>query len=165
MFILLTALIVIVVMFFYRSLQKKRKTVGVQGWVKSQDLDGKGRRVYRDYQNGISAKPDIVEANKVIEYKSASIGDKARRGDILQITAQMMAAGKKKAELRYGNDKRFEFTDNTRIVQSSVKRIAWISERMKWHLMKRYAPRGNPRPGKCVKCAYRTVCPDAVKAA
>jgi CRISPR/Cas system-associated exonuclease Cas4 (RecB family) len=161
-FFLITLIAIIMI---YGSLRKKRRAAGLQGWVKSHDLDGKSQHIYRDYRNGISAKPDIVEGDKVIEYKSASMGDKARRTDILQLTAEMMAAGAKKAELRYGNDKRFEFTKNTPIIQSSVKRIGWITEQMNWYLLKRSAPRGNPRPGKCVKCAYRSVCPDAAKAA
>jgi len=161
--LLIVALIVIAVL--YGSLRRKRKKTGLQGWVESQDLDGKSRRIYRDLRNGITAKPDIVESNKVIEVKHASIGDKARRSDILQLTAGMMAAGAKRAELWYGNDKKFEFSRKTPIIQSSMKRIAWITEQMNWHLLMRSAPRGNPRPGKCVKCAYRSVCPDAAKAA
>jgi CRISPR/Cas system-associated exonuclease Cas4 (RecB family) len=163
MFILFVAIITI--MMLYGRLQSKRKAAGIQGWVKSQDLDGKGRRLYRDYQNGITAKPDVVEGNKVIEYKSAPIGDKARRTDILQLAAEMMATGARNAELRYGNDKRFGYTKQTPIIQSSMKRIVGISKQMDWHLLKRSAPRGNPRPGKCIKCAYRLICSDAVKGA
>jgi CRISPR/Cas system-associated exonuclease Cas4 (RecB family) len=161
--LLLVALLTITVL--YGRLHRKRKAAGLQGWVKSQDLDGKSRRIYRDHQNGISAKPDIVERNKVIEYKSALIGDKARRSDVLQLTAEMLAAGARNGELRYGNDKSFKFTEETPIIQSSVKRIAWISEQMDWHLLKRSAPRGTARFGKCTKCAYRFTCPDAVSAA
>ncbi|HUL01017.1 MAG TPA: hypothetical protein VLX29_09190 [Nitrospirota bacterium] len=162
--LLLISLLTITVL--YGGLHRKRKAAGLQGWVQSQDLDGRSRRIYRDRQNGISAKPDVVEGiNKVIEYKSALIGDKARRSDILQLTAEMLATGAKNGELRYGNDKSFEFTEKTPMIQSSVKRIAWISEQMNWHLLKKSAPRGNPRSGKCAKCAYRFVCPDAVKAA
>ncbi len=163
MYIFLVALITIIIL--YGRLLAKRKAVGIKGWVKSQDLDGKGRRIYRDYQNCISAKPDVVEGNTVIECKSASIGDKARRTDILQLAAEMMATGASSAELRYGNDKRFEFKKQTPIIQSSMKRITRISDQMNWHLLNRSAPRGNPRPGKCAKCLYRSICSDAVKAA
>jgi CRISPR/Cas system-associated exonuclease Cas4 (RecB family) len=162
MYILLLGTLIAIAL-LYGSLRRKRKTAGLQGWVESQDLDGKSPRIYRDLRNGISAKPDIVERNKVIEVKTASIGDKARRTDILQLTAGMMAAGAKKAELWYGNDKRFEFSTKTPIIQQSMKRIVWITEQMKWHLLQRSAPKGNPRPAKCVKCTYRSVCPDAAK--
>ncbi len=161
MFILLIALITVIMISV--NLKRKRKAAGLNGWIKSQDLDGKSRRIYRDHQNGISAKPDIVERNKVIEYKSALIGGKARRSDILQLTAEMLAVGAKNAELRYGNDKSFAFTKESPVIQSSIKRITWISEQMDWHLLKRSAPRGNPRSS-CVKCTYRSVCPDAMKA-
>jgi CRISPR/Cas system-associated exonuclease Cas4 (RecB family) len=164
MYIVILAATIIVIL-LYGRLQGKRKSAGLQGWVKSQDLDGKSGRIYRNYKKGISAKPDVVESNKVIEYKSASVGDKARRTDVLQVTAQMIAAGKNKAEIRYGNDKRFEFTKETPIIKSSMKRIDWISRQMVWHLQKRLAPSGTPRPSKCAKCFYRDECPDAKKVA
>jgi len=158
MYIVLFAIAVIVVLWSYGKLQKKKKAANVNGWVKSQDLDGKSNKVYRNYKAGISAKPDIVEGDKVIEYKSAAIGDKARKTDIVQLTAEMMATGAKKAELRYGNDKRFQFTKDSPIIKSSMKKIAWISEQMKWHLQTRSAPRGTMRPGKCAKCWYLKDC-------
>jgi CRISPR/Cas system-associated exonuclease Cas4 (RecB family) len=162
MYIVLLAAIIILIL-LYGRLRQKRKAAGLQGWIKSQDLDGKSGKIYRNYKKGISAKPDVVESNKVIEYKSALIGDKARRSDVLQVTAQMIAAGKNKAEIRYGNDKRFEFTKEMPIIQSSIKRIDWISDRMDWHLQKRSAPIGTPRPGKCAKCYYRHECPEAAQ--
>ena len=70
MYIVLFAIAVIVVLWSYGKLQKKKKAANVNGWVKSQDLDGKSNKVYRNYKAGISAKPDIVEGDKVIEYKS-----------------------------------------------------------------------------------------------
>jgi CRISPR/Cas system-associated exonuclease Cas4 (RecB family) len=105
------------------------------------------------------------ESDKVIEYKSAAIGDRARKTDIMQLTAGMIATGAKKGELRYGNNKRFQFTKDTPAIKSSMKRIAWISEQMKLHLQTRKAPRGTPRPGKCAKCHYQKDCPDDNKAA
>ena len=164
-FILLLAVAVIVIRLFYGKLQKKKKAAGLESWVKSQDLDGKSSRIYRNYEVGISAKPDIVEKDKVTEYKSAAIGDKARRTDIMQLTAEMMATGAKKGELRYGNDKRFQFTEDTPIIKSSMKRIAWISKQMKWHLETKTAPLGTPRHGKCAKCFYRQDCSYSKKAA
>jgi CRISPR/Cas system-associated exonuclease Cas4 (RecB family) len=165
MFIALLAVAVIIVLMFHNNLNQKRKTAKIEGWVETQDLDARSPKVYRNYAVGISAKPDIVEKDKVTEFKSKPGGDKARRSDIVQLTAEMLATGKKKGELRYGNDKRFLFTKDTPIIQKSVKRIAWISEQMKWHLQHRSAPGGTFRPGKCSKCAYRTECRDAKKTA
>ena len=158
MYIVLFAVAIIVILWSYGKLQRKKKAAGLEGWVVSQDLDGKSSKIYRNYEAGISAKPDIVEGHKITEYKSAAIGDKARRTDIVQLTAEMMATGARKAELRYGNDKRFQFTKDSPIIKSSMKRIAWISEQMKWHLQTRNAPRGTPRPGKCAKCWYSKDC-------
>ena len=165
MYIVLLAVSVIVIIMLHNNLQQKKKVAKVEGWVKTQDLDGKSRKVYRNYSVGISAKPDIVEKGKVTEFKSKEIGDRARRTDIMQLTAEMLAAGVKKGELRYGNDKSFQFTDKTPIVRQSVKRIAWISVQMKWHLQHRSAPGGRPKPSKCSKCNYRRECPEAKRAA
>ena len=168
MYIVLFVVAIIVILWFYVKLQSGKKAAGLEGWVRSQDLDGKSRRIYRNYAVGISAKPDIVEgggSGKVTEYKSAAIGDKARRTDIVQLTAEMMATGAKKAELRYGNGKRFQFTKDSSIIKSSMKRIAWISEQMNWHLQTGSTPRGTPRPSKCAKCWYRKECSIDNKAA
>ncbi len=156
---------IIVIRLVHGKLQKQKQAAGVEGWVKTQDLDGKSKKIYRNYEAGVSAKPDIVEGNKVTEYKSAVIGDRARRSDIVQLAAEMMATNVKRGELRYGNDKRFLFTVDTPIIRSSMKRIAWISEQMKWHLRTRNAPSGTPRPGKCAKCFYRKECSYLKKAA
>jgi hypothetical protein len=42
----------------------------------------------------------VVEHNSIIEIKSAGTDGKAWYSDILQIAAQLIATGKKKAELR-----------------------------------------------------------------
>ncbi len=162
---ILMAIAIIVIRLFYGKLRKQKQAVGLEGWVRTQDLDGRSNKIYRNYKAGISAKPDIVEGNKVTEYKSATIGDRARRSDIIQLTAEMMATKAKKGELRYGNDRRFQFTEDTPIIKSSMKRIAWISEQMKWHLRTRSAPPGTARPGKCAKCIYRKDCSSTKKAA
>lgn len=161
MYIILFTVATCVIWLSYGKLRKKKQAAGLESWVKSQDLDGKSSKVYRNYEAGISAKPDIVERDKVTEYKSAAIGDKARRGDILQLTAEMMATKARKGELRYGNGKRFQFTEDTPIIKSSMKRIAWISEQMKWHLRTRIAPPGTPRPAKCAKCSHLKDCSDS----
>ena len=160
---ILLAIAIIVIRLFYGKLRKQKQAAGLGGWVRTQDLDGKSSKVYRNYEAGISAKPDIVEGNKVTEYKSAAIGDRARRSDIIQLTAEMLATKAKKGELRYGNDKRFQFTKDTPIIKSSMKRIAWISEQMKWHLGTRTAPPGAPKPSKCAKCRYQEDCTSGKK--
>lgn len=156
MYIVIFALITFI--FFYLRLKKKRKVAGIDHRVISQDLDGRSKRIYRDYRYGISAKPDIVDGNKVIEYKSSSIGGKAYRSDLTQMTAGMIAAKAKEGELRYGNGKRFKYAENSPIIQSTKKRIAWIKERMNWHLSQRRAPKAKIFSAKCRNCGYRNLC-------
>jgi CRISPR/Cas system-associated exonuclease Cas4 (RecB family) len=146
----------------YRSLNKNRKKADVRGWVKSQDLHGKGERVYRNQQAGISAKPDVVEGNRVIEYKSSEAKNKPYRSDILQVAAEMTATGLKEAELRYAKGVKFAFKKQSTEMQSAMKQVNWIAGRMRWHLMSRIAPRGTPTPNKCAKCIFHKECSQAM---
>jgi hypothetical protein len=92
---LLAAVVVAVIYGLWRVLEKQRKQSGYTGWVLSQDLDGRSKKIYRDNQDGISSKPDVVERKKVIELKSAAIEGKARWIDILQLALEMKTTGKK----------------------------------------------------------------------
>ena len=139
-----------------------RKKAGIRGWVKSQDLDGKGSRVYRDHRTGISAKPDVVERRRVIEYKSAHVLDKARRSDVLQVAAEMIATGRSEGELRYGNNKKFRLQKNKPEVRLAMKEVLRITELMKWHLLKGKAPKAKPFRRKCVTCVFQQECSDAM---
>ena len=151
----------IAVFIMYRKLVNKKKEAGVEGWVKSQDLDGRGGRVYRNHQARISARPDVVESNRVVEHKSAHVNHKARYPDVLQVTAEMIATGLDKAELRYGNDQTFKFQKDTPLIRSATRDVRRITERMYWHLKRGVSPKGTPTRNKCAKCNFRNNCSDA----
>jgi len=154
---------VIMVMVMYKQLANRRQQAGIRGWVKSQDLDGKGSRVYRDRRTGISAKPDVVESGRVIEFKSAAVEHKPRRSDVMQVAAEMIATGQSEGELRYGNNKRFRFQKSEAGTKSVMKDVVRIAELMRWHLLKGKAPKAMPARRKCAKCAFLNDCPDAVR--
>jgi CRISPR/Cas system-associated exonuclease Cas4 (RecB family) len=157
--VVLVAVIIAIVM--YCNLKKKKKKAEIRGWVKSQDLHGKGERVYRNHQAGISAKPDVVEGNRVIEYKSAEAKNKAYRSDVLQVAAEMRATGLKEAELRFAKGKKFAFKKQSQEIQSAMKQVDWIARKMRWHLASRTMPRGTLTPNKCAKCIFRNECSQA----
>ena len=154
-------LAVLVAIILFNDIRKEKSKADVRGWVKSQDLHGKGDRVYRNNRAGISAKPDIVEGRRVIEYKSTEAKNKAYRSDILQVAAEMSATGLKEAELRYAKGVKFAFKQQSKVMQSAMKQVDWIANKMRWHLMSRIAPRGTPTPNKCAKCIFRTECSQA----
>jgi CRISPR/Cas system-associated exonuclease Cas4 (RecB family) len=146
----------------YRKLVNKRRKAGVEGWIKSQDLDGRGGRIYRNQQEKISARPDVVEGNRLLEFKSAHAGHKARYSDVLQVTAQMIATGLDRAELRYGNNQIFQLRRDTPLIRGATKDVRRISERMHWHLKRDISPKGTPTRNKCSKCNFRNRCSDAM---
>ena len=157
------ALVAVIAAFImYMKLVNKKKEAGVQGWVKSQDLDGRGGRVYRNHQARISAKPDVVESSRVVEHKSAHVNHKARYSDVLQVTAEMIATGLDKAELRYGNDQTFQLRRDTPLIRSASRDVRRITERMYWHLKRGVSPKGTPTRNKCAKCNFRNNCSDAM---
>ena len=152
----------IAVLIMYRNLSKQKKRAGVHGWIKSQDLDGREGRVYRNYQAGISARPDVVESGRVIEHKSAEVKNKARHSDILQVTAEMIATKLDEGELRYGNNRKFQFRKGSPMMRGIMREVQGIAERMKWYLSKRVSPKGTPTKNKCAKCIFQKECSDAV---
>lgn len=161
---ILACFAILIVLVMYVKMLRRRKKAGIKGWVQSQDLDGRGRKVYRDSKTGISAKPDVVENKRVIEVKSASVKDKARRSDILQLAAEMIASGRQVGELRYGNNKKFEFrldSPKMRALRGELSRISGLMDR---HLRMRIPPKGTPTRNKCAKCDYRRECSDAIAA-
>lgn len=131
---------VAVIILIYAKLGKQRRKAGIRGWVIDQDLDGKGSRVYRDQKLGVSCKPDVVERNRLIEYKSATVHGKARYGDILHVAAQMIATGKNEAELRYANRK-FVLSRYSGQMQSAMHQVCSISAQMRRHLSMGIAPK------------------------
>jgi CRISPR/Cas system-associated exonuclease Cas4 (RecB family) len=159
----LVIVVVVIVNIFgmYMLLKRQRRQAGIKGWVVDQDLDGKSKRIYRDEKTGISCKPDVVELDRIIEVKSAKVEGKARYSDILQVAAQLIATGRKKAELSYADGKRFIFDKGGKVMKHAMKRVDAISRQMRWHLMSRIAPKGTPTPNKCAVCMYKRECPDA----
>jgi len=156
------ALFALSAVYMFMRILRARKKAGVRGMVRSQDLDGKGSRVYRNHKVGISAKPDVVEGGRVIEYKSAHVNHKPRRSDLHQVAAEMIAADMPEAELRYGNDKRFRLTKHNPETRKLKKEVIQNSEHMRRHLSSGKAPKGTPTRGKCSKCPTRRECSDAM---
>lgn len=150
---------VAVVILLFTKLGSERRKAGIRGWVVDQDLDGKGSRVYRDSKLGISCKPDVVERNRIIEYKSAVVMGKARQGDILYVAAQMLATGKAEADLRYAN-RGFTLKRKSSEMQAAMRGVRSIMGRMRRALNFRVAPKGTPTPGKCRVCMFNKECPD-----
>ncbi len=156
------ALIVIIfAVALWGLLRKQKRQANITGWVETADLNGKGRQVYRDEQAGISCKPDVVERDKVIEYKSAAANGKARWVDILQLAVQMKTTGKSEGELRYSN-RSFFFKKDDPTIKSAVRNVLNISDRMRWHLSAGTSPKATPSPNRCAKCVFLKECPEAI---
>ncbi len=143
-------------------LKKQWQQAGAQGWVVRQDLDGMGNQVYKDKKNGIVCKPDVVERRRIIEYKSAVTGSRARPGDILQLASQMMSTGAMEAELRYHPDRRFVFRKDSPEIRSAMNTVVQTLNRMRKHLRSKNMPKGTPSPGRCRICQFRWECPESV---
>ncbi len=157
---LITAIILIALV---AALRRKRRQAGIRGWVVAQDLHGMGHRVFQDPKTGIICKPDVAERKRIIEYKSAFGGSRARPPDVLLIAAHLMATGAAEAELRYYPDRRFTFTRESREIQDAMKSVAEIVDKMKSHLRNRTAPKATPSPGRCRACRFGAECPDSVR--
>ena len=149
----LAAVIVVVCIVLWKVLQKQRKQAGITSWVQSQDLDGKGKKVYRDKKAKISSKPDVVTSDRVIEYKSASVESRARWVDIMQLAIQMKTAGKKLGELRYSN-KRFSYKWEDMDIRFALRHALAVAEKMRWHLWSRIAPPATPSNKRCAICKF-----------
>lgn len=158
---ILAALVAVVIIGLWAALRKQRKLAGIAGWVQSQDLDGRGKRVYRDRKTGISSKPDVVERDRVIEYKSASVDQQARWPDMMQLAMEMHTASKPRAELRYAN-KRFAFKRDDRQMKAALREALGIAGRMRRHLLAGTAPAARPDPRRCGSCLFSTECAEAV---
>jgi hypothetical protein len=153
----------VMIVLFWGLLRKQQKQAGIRGWVRDQDLDGNGKRLYRDKQIGVVCKPDVVERNRVIEYKSATVDKQPRWVDILQLALQMKATGSQQAELRYAQNKRFSFDQNSREIRSAMKNAVNIVKKMKWHLLAGIAPKATPSQKRCAMCTFRVECTEAVQ--
>jgi len=151
-------------MYLHAKLKQKRKQAGIKGWVRTQDLDGRGTQIYRDPKTGITSRPDVVLNDRVIEHKSAEVKDKARRGDVLQLLAEMISAKKDIGELRYPNKKNFEFRINSPKMRSLRGELANINGQMERHLRTHSAPKGRPTRNRCRNCDYRRECSESMAA-
>ncbi len=118
--IILVALLAIAAIVLNGILQRKRVKAGVTGWVKDQDLDGRGKQYYVNTNVGIGCKPDVLQNKRVTEFKSSSPEYKPYPSDILQLTAEMIATGALEGELRYANGKSFIFSVNDSAIKNSV---------------------------------------------
>lgn len=160
--LIMALFVVAVVLLLFAKLRKERKKAGIRGWVVDQDLDSRGNRVYRDSGLGISCKPDVVERNRIIEYKSAAVKGRARHGDILYVAAQMMATGKAEADLRYAN-RGFTLQRDSPEMRAAMHKVRSIMSRMRRALALHIIPRGTPTPGRCRVCTFSKECPDRAR--
>ena len=151
-----------IICMFWILLRKQREQSCIKGWVKSQDLDGRGKRVYRDPQLGVSCKPDVVERNRVIEYKSADIEKKARWVDMLQLALQMKLTGKPEGTLQYPRNN-FSFKVDSREMRNAMTAAAAILKKMRWHLQAGIAPKATPTKRRCAVCVFAGECSYAIR--
>jgi hypothetical protein len=151
----------VIIVALVQKLKRERKIAGgIQNWVVDNDLFGNGSRIYRNYQYRISGKPDVLERRRVIEHKSAVVNGDAKKGDLRQVAALMVATGVGKASLQYAN-KTFELSGKSREMLSHVRDVKKLSPIMLRHHNQRSAPKGNPYHKKCRKCEFRARCSDA----
>lgn len=158
---LLAVVVAVVTYALWKVLERQRKQAGITGWVQTQDLDGKSRKVYRDKNAGISSKPDVVERDKVIEYKSSTVETRARWVDMLQLAMEMDTTGKRLGELRYKN-KRFLFKWEDSEMRIALRHALAIAEKMRFHLWSRIAPAATPSDRRCAICKFGAECPDSL---
>ncbi len=139
-------------------LSKEKGRAGITGWIKDQDLDGKGKFYYFNRRIGIGCKPDIRQNRRIIEYKSTSAGDRPYPADVMQAAGEMIATGMEEAELRYGNGRKFSFTLNSPEMGEAIKKVGQIVRRMRAHLEHNIVPEGNPTPKRCARCRFGNEC-------
>ena len=161
MYAVLAIFVAGIALVLWKILNKQRRQAGISGWVQTQDLDGKSKKVYRNKKNGISSKPDVVERNKVIEFKSATVNGRARWVDVMQLAMQMNTTGKKQGELRYAN-KWFNFRWEDSDIRFALRHSLAIAEKMRWHLWSRIAPPATPSEKRCAICRFGAECPDSM---
>ncbi len=158
--VLLVALIIFAILtaLTFARLRKERRRAGIAGWIRDQDLDGRGRRYYINRQTDIGCKPDIRENDRIIEYKSASAGSHPYPSDVIQLAGEMIAAGMDGAELRYGNDRIFSFASMDPEMKKAVQKVHQIVGRMQFHLKHNIVPEGTPTSKRCARCSFGNEC-------
>jgi CRISPR/Cas system-associated exonuclease Cas4 (RecB family) len=156
--IILVALLAIAAIVLNGILQRKRVKAGVTGWVKDQDLDGRGKQYYVNTNVGIGCKPDVLQNKCVTEFKSSSPEYKPYPSDILQLTAEMIATGALEGELRYANGKSFIFSVNDSAIKNASVKVINIVANMRKHLADKSFPAAEPAVKKCLTCAFKKEC-------
>jgi hypothetical protein len=157
---ILLALIIIAILIAltFTRLRKERGRAGIVGWIRDQDLDGKGKQYYYNQRFGIGCKPDIRENGRIIEYKSALAGSHPYPSDVMQLAGEMIATGLERAELRYGNGREFTYTSNSPEIKEAIKKVRQIVGRMQTHLANNVMPEGSPSPKRCARCSFSREC-------
>jgi hypothetical protein len=157
---ILLALIIIAILIAltFARLRKERERAGIAGWVRDQDLDGKGRRFYFNNRIGIGCKPDVRENRRIIEYKSSFASSHPYPADVMQLAGEMIATGVEDAELRYGNGRKFSFMWDGLEVKRAIQKVQQIIGRMQFHLKHNIVPEGTPTPRRCAGCSFGKAC-------
>ncbi len=157
---ILLALIIIAILIALTSvrLNRERGRAGITGWIRDQDLDGKGMRYYFDILSGIGCKPDIRENRRVIEYKSSSADNRPYPADVMQVAGEIIATGVEDAELRYGNGRTYSFASKSPEVKEAVQKVRQIVSRMQSHPKHNIMPEGTPTPKRCARYTFGKEC-------
>lgn len=158
-------IITITLLRFWRTLKKQQEQAGIRGWVKDQDLDGRGKKIYRDQHTGVVCKPDVVEEeNRVIEFKSNTVNEgRPRSVDVLQLALQMKITGAREGQLRYANNKCFNFLLDSLDIQNALIKIEAVVKAMKESLRQGTAPRATPTKRRCAVCTFGKECSEAIR--
>ncbi len=161
----LLALIImaILIALTFARLRRERGCAGIAGWVRNQDLDGKGQRYYFNRRFGVGCKPDIRENGRIIEYKSSSAGNHPYHSDVMQLAGEMIATGMDDAELRYGNGRSFSYTSKSPEIKVAINSVRQIVERMQAHLANNVIPEGSPSPKRCATCSFSHECDQSMR--
>ncbi len=144
------------------TLRRQKRRAGISGWVKDQDLDGGGKRLYYSPEINIVCKPDIIEGKKVTEHKSADVIGYPPPYDILQLAAQILAVGADSGDLQYP-ESTFVFTREHPEIQDAFSKLKKITWKMEEHLRENKPPEATPTLGRCRVCEFRNECGEAAR--
>lgn len=159
--IALLGLFVVLTVISAWRLSTKKRNVGIKGWIKDSDLDGKGGTYCSD-RIGIAAKPDVVidlseRRKKVIETKNTVCKTRIPyKADVIQLAAAMEAVGAREGEIRYRN-KAF-LVDYTEKLKKELREMKAEMDKTRTFGI---PPKGTPSKKKCGACDFNEECPDA----
>lgn len=160
---ILLAIVLLLIYLTWQRMLKLRKAAGVKGWVRSQDLDGRGRTNYVNTRYGVMCKPDILTKDRsqkrVVEYKSGRAkGNQPWPGHLLQLAAEMIATGAAEGELQYGDGKKFVYDINHPEMRKTMKQVVAIMSEMRRHIAAGSEPKATPSAKKCAICTFGKEC-------